>query len=85
MDVDDLKKLEKKINNKLFKVIIDDGSHSLKDMIFNLRFFLKYLANEGFFIIEDFNSPIYFEELNDANNSELFIHEILEKIKKKKF
>ena len=36
-----------------------------------------------FFIIEDFNSPIYFEELNDANNSELFIHEILEKIKKK--
>ena len=65
-------------------MIIDDGSHSLKDMIFNLRFFFKYLANEGFFIIEDFNSPIYFEELNDANNSELFIHEILEKIKKKK-
>ena len=61
-------------------MIIDDGSHSLKDMIFNLRFF-KYLANEGFFIIEDFNSPIYFEELNDANNSELY-PQILEKIKK---
>ena len=47
-DVDDLKKLEKKINNKLFKVIIDDGSHSLKDMIFNLRFFLNTLQMRAF-------------------------------------
>ena len=35
-------------------------------------------------MIEDFNAPVYFKELNDGKNNELLIQEILKKIKKRK-
>ena len=34
-------------------------------------------------MIEDFNAPLYFKEINDGKNNELLIQEILKKIKKK--
>ncbi|MAI29445.1 MAG: hypothetical protein CMP38_04465 [Rickettsiales bacterium] len=79
----DLKEFEKKFRNIKFGVIIDDGSHLLNDMIFSLKFFFKYLDKKGIYIIEDFNAPVYFKELNDGKKNELLIQEILKKIKKK--
>jgi len=79
----DLKEFEKQFRNKKFEVIIDDGSHLLNDMIFSLKFFFKYLDKKGIYVIEDFNAPVYFKELNDGKNNELLIQEILKKIKKK--
>jgi hypothetical protein len=74
---------EKKFRNKKFTIIIDDGSHFLKDMITSLKFFLKYLNSSGIFIFEDFNAPKYFKELENSNGKELLFDEILRKIKKK--
>ncbi len=82
-NVSDLKEFERKFRNIKFGVIIDDGSHLLNDMIFSLKFFFKYLDKGGIYVIEDFNAPIYFKELNDGKNKELLIREILKKIKKK--
>ena len=79
----DLKEFERKFKNKKFQVIIDDGSHLLNDMIFSLKFFFKYLDKKGIYVIEDFNAPVYFKELNDGKENELLIQEILKKIKKK--
>ena len=52
-------------------------------MIFSLKFFFKYLDKKGIYIIEDFNAPVYFKELNDGKGNELLIKEIFNKIKKK--
>ncbi len=38
----DLTRIKKEIKNKKFKVIIDDGSHLLNDIIHNLKFFLIF-------------------------------------------
>ena len=81
----DLKKLKKKLNNKLFKIIIDDGSHILSHIIKNLLFFLKYLEKDGYFVVEDFNGPRNYDFLNDSNNQELFFDDILLKIKNKEY
>lgn len=74
---------KKKFRNKKFEVIIDDGSHFLKDMIVSLKFFLRYLSTSGIFIFEDYNAPKYFKELENSYGKELLFDEILKKIKKK--
>ena len=79
----DLREFNRKFRNKKFKVIIDDGSHLLNDMIFSLKFFFKYLDKKGIYIIEDYNAPVYFKELNDSKENELLIEDIFKKIKKK--
>ncbi len=84
-EVSDLANLKKKINKKKFKIIIDDGSHLLNDIISNLKFFFKLVDKGGYYIIEDFNHPKYFNYLNDSNDKELFIDEIIKKLKQKKF
>ena len=84
-DVSDLRKLEKKINEKQFKIIIDDGSHILSHIIKNLLFFFKYLQKGGYFVVEDFNAPRNYDYLNDSNNQELFFDEILFNIKSKNY
>lgn len=81
----DLKILINKLNNKKFKIIIDDGSHLLKDIIHNLNFFFKFVEKGGYYIIEDYNHPKYYKHLNDGNKQEPFIDEIIECFKKKKF
>ncbi len=80
----DIKNLRKNIKNITFKVIIDDASHMLSDMIYSLNFFLKYLESGGFFVIEDFNAPIYFKALNDCDGKEIFMEEIFRHIIKRK-
>ena len=39
----DLQIIEKKFENKKFRIIIDDGSHFLNDIISNLKFFFRFL------------------------------------------
>ncbi len=67
---------------KNFDVIIDDGSHKLSDQLKALDFFFKYVGSEGFYIIEDYKFPNYFNHLNDIN--ELKINELIDKIKNNK-
>ena len=83
-NISDLKNLKRKFKKKKFKIIIDDGSHLLNDIIHNLKFFFKFLDQGGYYVIEDFNHPKYFSYLNDSNNKELFIDKIILNLKKKK-
>lgn len=82
-DEKNLNLFKKKFRNKKFNIIIDDGSHFLKDMIISLKFFLKYLSSSGIFIFEDYNAPKYFKELENTQGKELLFDQILKKIKKK--
>ncbi len=83
-DYKDLKKFSSNHSVKKFKIVIDDASHILTDMIRSLSFFFKYVERGGYFIIEDFNAPVYFKSLNDSNGKELLINDILENLKRKK-
>ena len=78
-----VKILNKKNFNK-FDIIIDDGSHLLSDIIKNFVFFFKFLNPGGFYIIEDYNHPKYFDYLKDTSLNEPFIDEILFHLEKKK-
>ena len=66
---------------KYFDFIIDDGSHIQSDQLTALNFFYKYVANNGFYIIEDYKFPNYFEHLNDVDD--LKINELIKKINNK--
>ena len=71
---------ENHINN--FDIIIDDGSHNLKDILLSLNFFFKYLKNNGTFIIEDFKHPNYYKY--NRNIDHILVDEFLENIGNKK-
>ena len=81
----DLDNLVKNIDNKNFKIIIDDGSHILTDIIKNLKFFINKVKSNCYYIIEDFNAPKDEPHLNDARGEELLIEEIFLNIKNKKY
>ena len=81
----DLKKISNKIGKKKFQVIIDDGSHLLNDIIHNLKFFLDFVDNKGYYVIEDYNHPEYYSYLNNSSGDELLIKDIIIKIKDKEF
>ncbi|MBD1141380.1 hypothetical protein IDH20_04375 [Pelagibacterales bacterium SAG-MED39] len=80
----DLKNIEKKFGNIKFRIIIDDGSHFLNDIIHNLKFFFRFVESGGLYVIEDFKHPELFKHLNDSDNNELIITELIDKLKKKK-
>ncbi len=73
----------KKKNCKSFDIIIDDGSHLLSDISKNFIFFFKLLKPNGYYIIEDYNHPKYYNYLNDLKPEEPFIDEVLNFMKKK--
>ena len=83
---------EKKINKKLqsiflkykfgkFDLIIDDGSHNLKDMLVGLKFFFKFVNSGGIYVIEDFKHPNYYEYNRDINH--ILVDKVLENLKNK--
>ena len=82
--MEDLKKIKKNFNKKKFKIIIDDGSHLLKDIIHNLKFFFQFLDYGGYYIIEDYNHPKYYKFLNNSNNQEILVDKIIDNLRKKK-
>ena len=51
------------INDKLFDIIIDDGSHYTEDVVFFFENYLDKLNINGYFIIEDTQSPGYCDNL----------------------
>ena len=53
---------------KFFDIIIDDGSHMLSDQLFSLDYFYRYVKKKGFYIIEDYCFPEYFERNNDVQD-----------------
>ena len=81
----EFKNLEKKIYNKKFKIIIDDGSHILTHIIKNLKFFFKKVESNSYYIIEDFKAPNDQKHLDDSNGKEIFIEELLTNIKNKSY
>lgn len=83
-DKSDLNNLKKKFKKTKFKIIIDDGSHLLNDIISNLKFFFKFLDKGGFYVIEDFNHPKYFNYLDNSKKKELHMDEIIKNLKKRK-
>tara|TARA_B100000287_G_C20569050_1_gene755742 strand:- start:11 stop:781 length:771 start_codon:yes stop_codon:yes gene_type:complete len=82
---EDLKKINNEIGEKKFKVIIDDGSHLLNDIIHNLKFFLDFVDKNSYYVIEDYNHPEYYSHLNNSFGNELFVKDIIIKIKNKEF
>ncbi len=76
-----LKKIFENYKFKKFDIIIDDGSHYLSDILFSLNFFFKHLKEKGFFIIEDFKHPNYYDY--NKNVEDILIDDLLEKLKKK--
>ena len=66
-----------------FDIIIDDGSHNLKDMLVSLKFFYRYLKNNRYFIVEDFKFPNYFNYNKDIDH--ILFDEVLENLKNKNF
>ena len=89
LDIKNLSKVKKTLS-KIFKenhfnnfdIIIDDGSHNLKDILLSLNFFFKYLKNNGTFIIEDFKHPNYYQYNRNINH--IFVDEFLKNIENKK-
>tara|TARA_Y100000590_G_scaffold89048_1_gene100112 strand:+ start:980 stop:1714 length:735 start_codon:yes stop_codon:yes gene_type:complete len=77
------KKLNISYDNKFFDIIIDDGSHKLSDMLFSFNFFFKNLKSNGYYIIEDYKFPNYFEHLN--NLKEIKIDDLLNNLSKKMY
>ena len=49
----------------------------------NFIFFFKYLGPGGFYVIEDYNHPKYFDYLNDSGPGEPFFDNILDFLEKK--
>ena len=80
----DLNNIQKKFKKKKFKIIIDDGSHLLNDIIHNLKFFFKYLDKDGYYVIEDYNHPKYYTFLNNSQNKEILVDKIIYNLRKKR-
>jgi len=77
-----LTKIFKQHQFSQFDLIIDDGSHNLKDILFSLNFFFQYLKEEGTFIIEDFKHPNYYKYNRNINH--ILVDEFLKNIVDKK-
>ena len=78
-----LDKIFKQYDFEKFDFIIDDGSHLLSDILIGLKLFFKYVKKHGYFIIEDFKHPNYYEY--NRNIDHIFIDAFLDNIKDKKF
>jgi len=90
IDINDEKKIKitldkifKQYDFEKFDFIIDDGSHLLSDILIGLKLFFKYVKKHGYFIIEDFKHPNYYEY--NRNIDHIFIDAFLDNIKDKKF
>ena len=89
LDINDEKKVKKTLdkiykshNFKNFDIIVDDGSHNLKDILIGLKYFFKYLNTKGLFVIEDFKLPNYHKYNRDIDH--VLIDQFLENLRNKK-
>ena len=85
IDINNKNKVKKTIT-KIFKqyqltsfdLIIDDGSHNLKDILSSLKLFFQFLKENGIFIIEDFKHPNYYKYNKNINH--ILVNEFLDHI-----
>ena len=89
VDINNEKKIQKILNKifsdyrfEKFDLIIDDGSHNLKDILIALKIFFKFLKKESLYIIEDYKHPNYYEYNNNLEH--IFVNEFLDNIARKK-
>ena len=75
-----LKKIVSQNNNELFDLIIDDGSHNLSDILNTFKNLFKYLNKKGFYIIEDYMFPNYYEYNRDVKD--VFVDKMISYLKK---
>ena len=76
-----LNQIYRKNNFNKFDLIIDDGSHNLKDILVSFNFFFNHLKDKNFFIIEDFKHPNYYEYNKDINH--ILLDQVLDNLEKK--
>lgn len=67
-----------------FDLIIEDGSHRLNDILLSIKYHFKKIKPGGYFVLEDYLFPNYFDHCNN-NSNEIKIDEMIQKIKKKFF
>ena len=67
-------------NQRIFNVIIEDASHTLKDQIISLFMLFKILSPKGFFICEELDFPETRKDMN-INNEYPDLKNILKAIK----
>ena len=89
IDINNEKKINKIFENIFlqynfdeFDLIIDDGSHNLSDILNGLKFFFRYVKNNGIYVIEDFKHPNYYAYNKNINH--IFIDELLKNLQNKK-
>ena len=89
IDINNQKKVVKTLNKLFseqnftqFDLIIDDGSHNLSDILISLKFFFKYVKNNGLYIIEDYKHPNYYKY--NRNIDHLLVDQILVNLNDKK-
>ena len=90
IDINNQTKVQKTLNKIFseqnftqFDLIIDDGSHNLSDILISLKFFFKYVKNNGLYIIEDYKHPNYYKY--NRNIDHLLVDQIFVNLNNKKF
>ena len=76
-----LKKITLETESNFFDIIIDDGSHYLSDILFSLKNLFRYVKKGGFYIIEDFKHPNYYEY--NRNIKHILVDQVLKNLQKK--
>ena len=77
-----LEKIKLESNSNFFDIIIDDGSHYLSDILFSLKTLFKYVKKGGFYIIEDFKHPNYYDY--NRNIEHILVDQVLANLQEKK-
>ena len=77
-----LQKIFIKEKFKYFDLIIDDGSHQLKDILTSFRSLFSYLKKGGFYIIEDYMLPNFYDYNRDIKD--VLVDRMISSLKKKK-
>ena len=77
-----LKKLDLESNSNFFDIIIDDGSHYLSDILFSLKTLFRYVKKGGFYIIEDFKHPNYYDQ--NRNIEHVLVDQVLKNLQEKR-
>ena len=67
--------------NQEFDIIIDDGSHNIKDQVISFNIFFRKLKSDGIYVIEDSSQYLSAPHLN-PDNLTFGSKEILQSIKK---
>ena len=77
-----LEKIKYETNSNFFDIIIDDGSHYLSDILFSFKTLFKYVKKGGFYIIEDFKHPNYYNHYRNIEH--ILVDQVLANLQEKK-